>query len=170
MELRKATAADVEAMGGLYDQARAALKAAGVDQWQDGYPNEADAAKDVADGTAYVLLEDGQVVGTACIGFGVEPTYNVIEQGSWMGRGEYGYLHRAAVSDRAKGRGAAGRFFDELKRQAKERGVRFIRGDTHRDNKPMQRVMAKNGLAYRGIIHLEDGSERLAFECEVPGG
>lgn len=167
MELRKATAADVKAIGALYDQARAALKAAGVDQWQDGYPNETDAAKDVADGTSYVLTEDGQVVGTACLGFGVEPTYNVIEQGSWLGQGDYGYLHRAAVSGQVKGRGAAGRFFEELKRQARERGVRFIRGDTHRDNRPMQRVMAKSGLSCRGIIHLADGSERLAFECAV---
>ena len=28
----------------------------------------------------------------------------------------------------------------------------------------MQRVMEKNGLTYRGVIYLEDGSQRLAFE------
>ena len=28
----------------------------------------------------------------------------------------------------------------------------------------MQRVMEKNGLSHRGIIYLEDGGERLAFE------
>ena len=28
----------------------------------------------------------------------------------------------------------------------------------------MQRVMAKAGLALRGVIHVEDGSERLAYE------
>ena len=80
MKLRKAGAADVEAMAALFDQARAALKAAGVDQWQDGYPNREDAARDVAAGTAYVLEEAGQVLGTACIAFGEEPTYRVIEQ------------------------------------------------------------------------------------------
>ena len=63
------------------------------------------------------------------------------------------------------GRGAAGLFFDELKRQAGERGVKIIRGDTHRLNLPMQRVMVKNGLKLRGVIHVEDGSERLAYEC-----
>ena len=64
-----------------------------------------------------------------------------------------------------RGQGAAGLFFDELKRQARDRGVRIIRGDTHRLNLPMQRVMAKNGLELRGVIHVEDGSERLAYEC-----
>ena len=39
-----------------------------------------------------------------------------------------------------------------------------LRGDTHRGNKIMQRVLEKNGLVYRGIIYLEDGGERLAFE------
>ncbi len=165
MKLRKAGAADVEAMAALFDQARAALKAAGVDQWQDGYPNREDAARDVAAGTAYVLEEAGQVLGTACIAFGEEPTYRVIEQGNWLGQGDYGYLHRVAVSNQVKGRGAAGLFFDELKRQAVQRGLFILRGDTHRDNQPMRRVMEKNGFSYRGVIHLEDGAERLAFEA-----
>ncbi len=43
--------------------------------------------------------------------------------------------------------------------------MKIIRGDTHRLNLPMQRVMAKNGLELRGVIHVEDGSERLAYEC-----
>lgn len=165
MELRLAKKDDVPAVAGLYDMARAALKAAGVPQWQDGYPNGDDALKDIEAGHGYVLTEDGQVAAFACLAFGVEPTYDVIEQGSWLGCGEYGFLHRVAVDPRMKGRGAAGLFFDELKRQARERGVRVVRGDTHRDNLPMQRVMAKNGLELRGIIHVEDGTERLAYEC-----
>lgn len=164
MELRRAELRDVPAIAELYDEARAALREAGVDQWQDGYPNGSDAERDIAAGTGYVLEEQGKVLAFACLDFGVEPTYDVIEQGSWLGQGEYGFLHRVAVSGSAKGKGAAGMFFDELKRQARARGVNIIRGDTHRDNRPMQRVMAKNGLEYRGIIHLEDGAERLAFE------
>lgn len=165
MELRLAVKEDVPAIARLYDLARAALKAAGVPQWQDGYPNGEDAAADIEAGHGYVLAEGGRVVGFACLAFGEEPTYNVIEQGSWLGQGGYGFLHRVAVDPGMKGRGAAGLFFDELKRQARERGVGAIRGDTHRDNLPMQRVMAKNGLELRGVIHVEDGTERLAYEC-----
>ena len=166
MELRKAERGDVPAIAGLYDQARAALKAAGVDQWQNqnGYPDGSDALLDIEAGTGYVLEENGRVLAYACLGFGHGPTYDVVEQGEWLGQGSYGFLHRVAVDGGAKGRGAAGLFFDELKRQARARGVGIIRGDTHRDNRPMRRVMAKNGLEYRGIIHVEDGSERLAFE------
>lgn len=165
MKLRLARREDVPEIARLYDLARAALKDAGVNQWQDGYPNGEDALADIQAGRGYVLTEDGRVVGFACLAFGVEHTYDVIEQGSWLGQGEYGFLHRVAVDPETKGRGAAGLFFDELKRQARERGVRIIRGDTHRDNMPMQRVMAKNGLELRGIIHVEDGTQRLAYEC-----
>ncbi|WP_322174147.1 GNAT family N-acetyltransferase [Acutalibacter caecimuris] len=169
LQLRKATPADIPAMAGLYEQARQALAAAGVNQWQDGYPNAASAGADVQSGTAYVLVEGGRVVACACLAFGQEPTYAVIEQGNWLGQGPYGYLHRVAVSGAAKGRGAAGRFFAELERQARAQGLGAIRGDTHRDNRPMQRVMAKAGLTLRGVIYVEDGTPRLAYEKLLDG-
>lgn len=168
MLIRKTTLADLPAVAALYDSARDALRAAGIDQWQDGYPNEGSARKDMEAGTGYVLEDEGKVIATACLAFGHEPTYDKIEQGAWEGSGPYGFLHRIAVSPAAKGKGAAGLFFAELRRQAAERGVHVLRGDTHRDNKPMQRVMAKSGLSYRGIIHVEDGTERLAYEAILP--
>lgn len=164
-QLRLAQKEDAPAAARLFDQAREALAAAGVDQWQDGYPNEEDVCRDIAAGDGYVITEDGRVLAYACLSFGHEPTYDVITAGGWLGEGGYGFLHRVAVDPRAKGRGLAGELFEELKRQARAQGVKSIRGDTHRDNQAMQRVMAKAGLQYRGVIFLEDGSERLAFEA-----
>ncbi len=165
MEIRKAEEGDIPAIVGLYAQARRALRAAGVDQWQEDYPNGEDAKTDIAAGTGYVLEDKGKVIATACLGFGHEPTYNEIWDGGWQGVGEYCYLHRVAVAEEAKGRGAAGMFFEELKRQARARGIKILRGDTHPDNQSMQRVMAKNGLTHRGTIRVEDGSLRMAFEA-----
>lgn len=166
MTIRRGTPKDLPAIARLYEAARASLKAMGVDQWQEGnYPGEQDAIADINAGHCYVLEENGEVLAVACLAFGKEPTYEIIEQGEWAADpAEYGFLHRIAVSPKAKGRGCAGKMFDELKRQAQERGITVLRGDTHRDNLPMQRVMAKNGLRCCGVIHLEDGSERLAFE------
>ena len=39
-----------------------------------------------------------------------------------------------------------------------------IRIDTHEDNKPMRRFLEKCGFKFCGIIYLEDGSKRLAYE------
>ncbi len=167
MKIRKTRPQDLPAVEKLYEEARAALKAAAVDQWQDGYPNRETARQDMENGVGYVLEEEsGEIVATACLAFGREPTYEQMLEGGWAADpAEYGFLHRIAVAPRCKGRGAAGLLFDELKRQAGERGLAVIRGDTHRDNKSMQRVMEKNGLRYRGVILLEDGTERLAYEA-----
>ncbi len=165
MVLRRGKETDCPAVEALYEEAKGFLRAQGVDQWQDGYPNGEAFLADVADGTAYVLESDGQVIATACLCLGTEPTYAAIYQGAWaVDAKEYAFLHRIAVSGSCKGQNVPALFFGELERQARERGLTSLRGDTHRDNKIMQRVMEKNGLSHRGIIYLEDGGERLAFE------
>lgn len=165
MELRKAVLADGPAVEKLYQEAREFLHSQGVDQWQDGYPNGETFRADVSEGNAWVLEDQGQVVGTAYLGMGKEPTYAKIYEGTWGEEPEtYAFLHRIAVAGSCKGKGAAEMFFQQLEREARARGLNVLRGDTHRDNKIMQRVMEKNGLQYRGIIYLADGDQRLAFE------
>ena len=166
MIVRKTLPADLPAIDMLYEAARESLKSMGVDQWQTGnYPSAEDAEIDMNAGTGFVLEENGEVLGVACIAFGREPTYEVIEGGSWAADpAEYGFLHRIAIAPKMKGKNAAGLLFDELKKQARERNLAVLRCDTHHDNIPMQHALAKNGFSLRGVITLEDGSLRLAYE------
>lgn len=166
MPIRETKEQDLVQIDALYRTAREALKAQGVDQWQDGdYPNAEDARQDMLQGTGHVLEENGEILAVACIAFGREPTYDVIVNGAWGAQPKiYGFLHRIAVAPHAKGQNIAGRMFEELKRQAEQRGIHVLRADTHRDNLPMQRALAKAGYFYRGVIYVEDGSERLAYE------
>ena len=55
MFFRKATIADIEAIVDIMAAASARLGAAGIDQWQRGYPNHASVEKDVAEGVGMVL-------------------------------------------------------------------------------------------------------------------
>ena len=165
MKLRKAVWEDAPAVEALYREAQEFLRHNGVDQWQDGYPNGETFQADVAQGMSWVAEEEGVVVATAYLGVGREPTYRTIYQGAWGAQPEeYAFLHRIAVAGSCKGKGVPGLFFRQLEEEARKRGLTVLRGDTHRDNKVMQRVMEKNGLEYRGIIYLEDGGERLAYE------
>ena len=41
---------------------------------------------------------------------------------------------------------------------------RDLRIDTHQDNAPMLYNIRKHGFEYCGVIHVGDGSERLAFQ------
>lgn len=165
MAIRLTKTEDLPAIEELYSEAKAALRAMNINQWQTGdYPNALDADEDRKLGCGYVFEEDGEVLGVASITFGHEPTYDHID-GAWAAEPEvYGFLHRIAIAGRAKGKGVAGLFFDELKRQAKERNIAVLRADTHEKNLPMQRVLQKAGFEYRGIIMVEDGSPRYAYE------
>ena len=42
--------------------------------------------------------------------------------------------------------------------------VKSLRIDTHRQNIPMQNSLVKNGFRYCGIIYLESGDERIAYQ------
>ncbi len=46
----------------------------------------------------------------------------------------------------------------------KQRGIHSIKIDTHQENLPMRRFLEKNAFQYCGIIYLENGDERMAFE------
>ena len=45
-----------------------------------------------------------------------------------------------------------------------EKGVPSIKVDTHENNIPMQSLLKKNGFEYCGVVYLEDGGKRVAFE------
>lgn len=165
MLFRKTTKEDIPGIMGIIRQAQEYMKAQGIDQWQNGYPNEAVFAEDIAKGYSYVMEENGQIVGTIAIIFDGEPTYDRIYQGKWLTEDEpYAAIHRVAVDAECKGKGIAGAMICEAEKLCRERGVRSLKNDTHRDNLSMQRMQQKNGFVQCGIIYLQDGAQRLACE------
>lgn len=160
---RQAGFADLAAMLAVVSDAQQALKAQGVDQWQNGYPNEAVLSEDIAAGGAYVLLRDGLLIGTMALLPGPEPTYQVID-GRWLTKGPYFVIHRLAVHSRFKGAGVAVRMLEEAEKRCLREGIPSLRVDTHHDNQPMRRFLEKNGFLPCGEIRLEDGAPRIGFE------
>ena len=154
---------DIPAVMGIVRQAQAYLKSQGIDQWQNGYPNGEVIAQDIAAGESYVLLKDGQVVGTTVISFRPEKNYEVIYEGNWLSDAPCAVIHRICVDDALKGQGLSGRMIAEAEAQCQERGVTSIKVDTHRKNLSMQRLLEKHRFARCGIIYSDDG-ERIAFE------
>ena len=164
-KFRKTEYADIPEVMRLIGQAQAYMKEAGIDQWQNGYPNEGAIAMDIAKGYSYVMEENKKIIGTMAVIFDGEPTYDHIYEGAWNTTEEpYATVHRVAVDAECKGQGIAGSMIDEVVKMCQERGIRSIKNDTHRDNQSMQRMQAKNGFEYCGVIYLEDGAERIAFE------
>lgn len=159
---RKAAEKDLQTATALIEQAKVFLRENGVDQWQTGYPNEAAIAGDLQRKEGYVMEVEGQVRGYACISFAGEPCYNDLV-GNWLSDLPYGVVHRMAIDNGCKGKGAAPAFFRFAEELCKERDIHSIRVDTDGDNRMMQRVLEKQGFTYCGTVCF-DNSEKIAFE------
>ncbi len=170
MEFRRTEAADVPALLALFAEARETIAALGIDQWQDGYPDRDTVLGDVKNGVSWIAVSEGRIAGTlACIGSG-EPTYDVIEDGEWLtGNGNRAYLavHRVAVAVRCRGTGVSGAMMDFAAQRAREAGFGSVRIDTHEGNAVMRRMLEKNGFLPCGIIHLQNGDRRVAYEKRI---
>lgn len=163
--LKKTAAEEIPAVMEILAEGSRALAAAGVDQWNDGYPSEADVRADVARGVGYSVLLDGRVVGTAVILTDGEEDYAVITEGKWLTDGPYLTVHRIATAPSAKRRGVASFLMARAAEMARAGGMRSIRIDTHADNLVMQSFLASRGFVRCGIIHLgRNGAPRYAYE------
>ena len=166
MKLIKSTLKDVLVIMDIIHDAQKHLASLGIDQWQDGYPDKAQIEKDIANNDSYLVIDkDNNIMGTTVFTTTIEPTYNEIE-GEWLTDKEavYGVIHRMAVSDKFRKFGLAKFMFDECHRLLNEMNIKSLRIDTHKENKGMQSLIKKYNYKYCGIIYVDRGGERLAFE------
>ena len=158
MFIRKAEPKDLAKIKKIYSLAKDYMRKNGnPNQWKGDYPNEIDAQEDISNGIGYVCEDGGEVVAVFAFKIGVEPTYNKIFEGKWLNDLPYAFMHRIAVLKH--GKGIVDFCFKECFKLFPN-----LKIDTHRDNIPMQKVLKRNGFSYCGIIYLENGEERLAFQ------
>ena len=160
MIIRKTSLADVDRAAEIYDNARKFMRKTGnLLQWNDGYPNADTVREDIKDGKSYVLEDDGLVIAVFYFAIEEDETYKKIYDGEWLTADPYAVIHRIAVSDEARGKGAAGFIFEKCYEIHPN-----IKIDTHRDNIPMQKALERAGFKYCGIIYLKSGEQRLAYQ------
>ncbi|ABR35203.1 GNAT family N-acetyltransferase [Clostridium beijerinckii] len=164
MEFRKAVETDIDDIMNIIKQAQAYFKEQGIDQWQNNYPNPETIRNDIANKHSYILLKDNNIVATAAVSFDGEKTYNSIYEGEWITNNEYAVIHRIAVDNTYKGLGLSSKIIKNVEELCLSKGVHSIKIDTHEENISMQRLLKKNKFQYRGVIYLEDGNKRIAFE------
>lgn len=158
-QIRSSTYSDLPQLLQIYKTARQFMKQNGnAGQWVDGYPREELLINDIEQGHSYVCLNEyNEITGTFYYITGEEPTYLNIYEGAWLNNDPYGVIHRIASSGKEKG-------IAEICINWSLEKCRNLRIDTHRDNKVMQSILQKLEFAYCGIIYLENGDERLAYQ------
>lgn len=164
MEFRKAVPPDKNQIMSIIDGAKKSLKEQGINQWQDHYPNLKTIHQDITDQTSYILIEDQEIKAIATVSFEGEKTYDQIYEGEWLTQGDFAVIHRFAVKQDCKRTGVATLMMDHIAKLCIQKHFSSIKVDTHEQNLPMQNLLIKHSFVPCGIIYLEDGSKRVAFE------
>lgn len=164
MNIQKTQKKDIPAVLEIYQDARSYFKSNSIPQWQGDYPNEIDIDQDIKEGGSCIAIDHGIVIGTCFISLQNDHNYDYIEKGKWLNDNRYGVIHRIAVRSSYKGRGIADLFVNEAVKWAQQAGIRDLRADTHERNASMRRMLEKNGFKACGIIYVEDGTPRIAYQ------
>jgi ribosomal protein S18 acetylase RimI-like enzyme len=99
---------------------------------------------------------------------GIEPTYNIIYDGTWTCNRDYLTVHRLAVSKQYLGQHIADQLMIFAHNLAKTKHIDYMRIDTHENNKYAIRFFESLGYDLRGYIFLSKNHpgdpKRLAFD------
>ena len=165
---RAATGADIPRILEIVENARESLRRFQVDQWQGEYPAAADFEEDIRLGQCFVLTHGEEIIAFFVLSTEPQENYDAITDGKWSADLPYCTLHRAAAAKEYRGSGAAQALIRCAEEQARIYGLKCIRVDTHRKNKPMQALLRDSGFRYRGniLVSSEPGHDprRQAFE------
>ena len=156
--IRLAQQADLDEIEAIYEQARRFMIQNGnPTQWDNGYPWRDMLEEDIWLERLYVAEDHHEIYGVFMFALGEDPTYGYIKDGAWLSDLPYGTIHR--IASRRSGVFAQALAFCRGK-------CSHIRVDTHADNKPMQHLAEKHGFKRCGIIYVEDGTPRIAYELQ----
>ena len=159
MRIRKAQLKDMVSILRIYEIAREYMRQSGnPNQWGTTKPGKEILEDDISKGQLYVgTKDDEQIHFVFAFILGKDPTYSYIENGKWLSDDPYGTIHRIASDGTVPG----------VVKAAVEFGktiVSSIRIDTHEDNKTMRHVVKKLGFTECGIIYIDDGTPRIAYQ------
>ncbi len=156
--IREATIGDINEIMRVYETARRFMAQNGnPTQWGNSYPEREIIEEDIKERRLFVLENECGICGAFVCMPGPDPTYINIYDGAWQTDEPYFAMHRIASDGRTRG-------FLKACFEFSYKKCPHLRIDTHRDNKVMQSALEKCGFEQRGIIYLQNGEERIAYE------
>ena len=153
--IRLAQINDLDEIMCMISEGRKHIQTYNIPQWINGYPSVDTITQDINNNRGYVLIDNDEIIGYFVV-LKHDPCYELID-GKWIDDSEYVAIHRTVTKYFNKGLGS--KMFDEIKKY-----YDHIRVDTHEGNISMNKCLLKNNFKYCGVIHLEDGSPRNAYE------
>lgn len=155
--IRKALICDLPRIEEIYTYARAFMAQNGnPTQWGNSEPPSATLEQDIRQGMLYVITQQDVIHGVFYFFIGPDPTYTRIYGGAWNKDIPYGTIHRIA------GDGSGGILKAAVSFCRSQ--IDYLRIDTHADNTVMQKALKKLGFRPCGMIYIEDGTPRIAYD------
>ena len=153
--VRKAEMQDLPRIEEIYAYARAFMAETGnPNQWGKSHPPVEQLKLDILERKLHVVASD-EIHGVFYFAREEDPTYLKID-GAWHDDRNYGVIHRIA------GDGSGGILKTAVAYASEQ--CDYLRIDTHEENTVMQRALGKLGFRRCGIIYLENGDPRIAFD------
>lgn len=159
--IRVATETDIGHIKTLIEEGKRKMIASGnLHQWSASHPSIEQLHQDILNGNSYLVIDvanPSSPLATFAAIASPEPTYTVIEEGQWLNDASYYVIHRVASAPNTHGvMRAIINFVFTL--------TNNIRIDTHADNILMRSALERLGFTYCGIIYLENGDTRVAYQ------
>jgi ribosomal protein S18 acetylase RimI-like enzyme len=161
MNLRLANASDLPALLQLTGDCVTAMRAVGIEQWDEVYPNAEVFSTDIAAGTLTVLEEDGSLIAAITIDSHHDPMWSDL---AWTGESDSAMaVHRLMVHPAQQGRGIAKHLMQHAEIIAGAKGARSVRLDSFLQNPAASALYPRLGYQATGIVMMRKG-EFMGFE------
>ena len=156
---RKPTEDEVFKIYQHYVRVIAKMQEQGIDQWDELYPNVADIAADIADGSLWVGESEGELVITFAVNTSCEEEYDVCP---WKyPEDPYVVVHRLAVNPKFQRCGVARNAMEFVESEAIKNGAKTIRLDTFCGNPFGAALYDSLGFKVIGFAHWRKGKFQI---------
>jgi ribosomal protein S18 acetylase RimI-like enzyme len=163
-QIRLATLSDAASLLMLTRDCVAAMRAAGIEQWDEAYPSAGTIASDAQAGTLHVLCEGETILGCITIDTHLDPLWQSM---AWTPDSEPATaVHRLMVHPSQQGRGLAKVLMCLAEAKAREHSCRSIRLDAFLLNPAAIALYFRLGYRRTGTVMLRKG-EFAGFEKRI---
>jgi len=163
IEIRDASAADIEPILHLVRACIAGMRSRGIDQWDEVYPDRGTIEGDVRNGTAVVAIADQTIAGFAVLDEHQEPEYREVP---WLFTSRAAVIHRMMVAPSVEGRGIARALMTFLEERATSSGCSSIRLDAFMKNPRAVRFYERCEYRRAGQVRFRKG-DFYCFEKDM---
>jgi ribosomal protein S18 acetylase RimI-like enzyme len=158
--IRQADASHLEVAWGIVERCRAALREAGIPQWDDVYPTRDTVAEDIAQGSLFILATSAVPHAIVALNSHQDDQYRAV---SWVTAEPALVVHRLCVDPHAQGRGLARLLMTFAETFAAEHGFASVRLDAYSGNPAA--VALYRHCGYREAGRVRFARRALPFYC-----